>query len=80
MFPPGMSISDRQAQELANYIRVYGSNLLKHARKIFLWENLTNSTLVNIEYLDFKLKNMFLFIFDDSLALFYLLSSILVYQ
>ena len=46
IFPPDMNISERQAQALATSIRVNGTNLLKFARNLFLWKNLTNSTLV----------------------------------
>ncbi len=41
-----MNISEQQAKALANSIRVNGTSLLKHARTLFLWENLTNSILV----------------------------------
>jgi hypothetical protein len=46
IFPPDMNISERQAQALATSIRVNGTNLLKFARNLFLWKNLTNSVLV----------------------------------
>ena len=46
IFPPDVNISERQAQALANSIRANGTSLLKHARNLFLWNNLTNSTLV----------------------------------
>jgi hypothetical protein len=41
-----VNISERQAQALANAIRANGTSLLKHARSLFLWNNLTNSILV----------------------------------
>ncbi len=46
IFPPDVNISERQAQALANAIRANGTSLLKHARSLFLWNNLTNSILV----------------------------------
>ena len=47
IFPPDVNISERQAQALANVVRANGTNLLKNARSLFLWHNLTNSVLVN---------------------------------
>jgi hypothetical protein len=45
-----VNISERQAQALANAIRANGTNALKTARNLFLWNNLTNSIIViNIE-------------------------------
>jgi len=43
IFPPDVNISERQAQALANAIRANGTSLLKTARSLFLWNNLTNS-------------------------------------
>ncbi len=53
-----MNISERQAQALANAIRANGTNALKTARNLFLWNNLTNSIIViNIEiYLKLKFQ------------------------
>ena len=47
MFPVDICISERQAQEWANHIRVNGTSILRHGRNLFLWNNLTNSLLVN---------------------------------
>jgi hypothetical protein len=46
IFPPDVNITERQAQALANAVRVNGTSLLKNARSLFLWHNLTNSVLV----------------------------------
>jgi len=53
-----VNISERQAQALANAIRANGTNALKTARNLFLWNNLTNSIIViNIEiYLKLKFQ------------------------
>jgi len=48
IFPPDVNISEKQAQALANSIRVNGTNLLKQARNLFLWNNLTNSFLFGL--------------------------------
>jgi hypothetical protein len=48
IFPPDVNISERQAQALANAIRANGTSLLKHARSLFLWNNLTNSILFGL--------------------------------
>jgi len=48
MFPPDVNISERQAQSLANYIRVNGTTILKQARNLFLWNNLTNSVIFGL--------------------------------
>jgi len=48
IFPPDVNISERQAQALAHSIRINGTSLLKHARNIFLWKNLTNSILFGL--------------------------------
>ncbi|CAF3785504.1 unnamed protein product [Rotaria magnacalcarata] len=42
------SISKQQADELAEQIQVNGTSLLKHARNIFLWQNLTNSAMFGL--------------------------------
>lgn len=47
IFPPDVNVSERQTQAIANAIRIHGTNLLKQARSLFLWKNLTNSILVN---------------------------------
>jgi len=43
IFPPDVTISERQAQAFAHNIRVNGTSLLKTARSLFLWQNLINS-------------------------------------
>jgi len=48
IFPPDVNISERQAQALAHSVHVNGTSLLKHARNIFLWKNLTNSILFGL--------------------------------
>jgi len=48
IFPPDVNISERQAQALAHSFRVNGTSLLKHARNLFLWNNLTNSILFGL--------------------------------
>jgi len=48
IFPPDVHISERQAQAFANYIRANGTSLLKHARNLFLWNNLTNSIIFGL--------------------------------
>jgi len=48
IFPPDVNISERQAQALANYIRANGTSLLKQARNLFLWNNLTNSIIFGL--------------------------------
>jgi len=45
IFPPDVNISERQAQALANNIRVNGTHVLKIARNLFLWDNLTSSII-----------------------------------
>lgn len=46
MLPANIAISEKQATDLANHIRINGTSLLKHGRDLFLWQNLINSTLV----------------------------------
>jgi hypothetical protein len=48
IFPPDMTISERQAQALANNIRTNGTHLLKQAHSLFLWNNLTNSIIFGL--------------------------------
>lgn len=48
IFPPDVNVSERQAQAMANCIRANGTSLLKHARNLFLWNNLTNSTIFGL--------------------------------
>jgi len=48
IFSSDLHISERQAQELANYIRANGTTLLRQARRIFLWNNLTNSIIFGL--------------------------------
>ena len=47
IFSSDIHVSDRQAYALANYIRVNGTSILRQTRNLFLWDNLTNSFLVN---------------------------------
>ena len=51
IFPPDVNISERQAQAIANTLRANGTALLKQARSLFLWNNLTNSILVIIIFI-----------------------------
>jgi ABC-type multidrug transport system fused ATPase/permease subunit len=48
IFPPDVNISERQAQALANYVRANGTTILKQARNLFLWNNLTNSVIFGL--------------------------------
>jgi len=48
IFPPDVNVSERQAQALANAIRANGTSLLKTARSLFLWNNLTSSILFGL--------------------------------
>lgn len=48
VFSSDVSISERQALALANYIRAHGTSLLRHGRSLFLWNNLTNSFLFGL--------------------------------
>lgn len=43
VFSADVSISERQAQALANYLRANGTSLLRQGRSLFLWNNLANS-------------------------------------
>lgn len=62
IFTSDVHVSERQAQALANYIRANGTSVLRQARSLFLWNNLTNSiTVINIKIL-FKLKFQLYFI------------------
>lgn len=47
VFSSDVNITERQAQALANYIRSNGTSVLRQARSLFLWNNLTNSILVS---------------------------------
>jgi len=47
IFSTDVHISERQAQVLANYIRANGTTILRQARSLFLWNNLTHSIIVN---------------------------------
>ncbi|CAF3376626.1 unnamed protein product [Rotaria sp. Silwood1] len=47
-FSSDMHISDKQAQALANYIRTNGTSVLRQARSLFLWNNLTNSIIFGL--------------------------------
>jgi len=48
VFSSDMHISERQAQALATYIRTNGTSVLRQARSLFLWNNLTNSILFGL--------------------------------
>jgi len=48
IFSSDVHISERQAQSLAHYIRINGTTVLKHARSLFLWNNLTNSIIFGL--------------------------------
>ncbi|CAF3822740.1 unnamed protein product [Rotaria magnacalcarata] len=48
IFSSDIAISKQQADELAEQIQVNGTSLLKHARNIFLWQNLTNSAMFGL--------------------------------
>jgi hypothetical protein len=47
IFSSDVYVSERQAQALANYIRANGTTVLRQARSVFLWNNLTHSIIVN---------------------------------
>jgi hypothetical protein len=49
IFTSDVHVSERQAQALANYIRANGTTILRQARSLFLWNNLTNSIIVKNE-------------------------------
>lgn len=48
IFPADVNITEQQAQALANAIRANGTSLLKSARSLFLWKNLSNSILFGL--------------------------------
>jgi len=48
IFTTDVHISERQAQALANYIRANGTSVLRQARSLFLWNNLTNSVIFGL--------------------------------
>jgi len=48
IFSSDVNISERQAQALANSIRANGTALLRQARSLFLWNNLTNSIIFGL--------------------------------
>jgi len=48
IFSSDVHISERQAQALANYIRANGTTILRQARCLFLWNNLTNSIIFGL--------------------------------
>jgi ABC-type multidrug transport system fused ATPase/permease subunit len=48
LFSSDVHISERQANALANYIRANGTSILRQARSIFLWNNLTNSIIFGL--------------------------------
>lgn len=45
IFSSDVHISERQAHALANSIRANGTTILRQARNLFLWHNLTNSII-----------------------------------
>jgi len=48
LFASDVHISERQAHALANYIRANGTTVLRQARSLFLWNNLTNSIIFGL--------------------------------
>ncbi|UJR10633.1 hypothetical protein I4U23_014830 [Adineta vaga] len=48
LFTSDMHISERQAQALASYVRTNGTSIIRQARSLFLWNNLTNSILFGL--------------------------------
>jgi ABC-type multidrug transport system fused ATPase/permease subunit len=48
IFSSDIHISERQAQALANSIRANGTTVLRQARTLFLWNNLTNSIIFGL--------------------------------
>jgi hypothetical protein len=48
IFSSDIHISERQAQALANSIRANGTTVLRQARSLFLWNNLTNSIIFGL--------------------------------
>ncbi|CAF1253075.1 unnamed protein product [Adineta ricciae] len=48
MFSSEIHISEQQAQALASYVRKNGTSILRQARSLFLWNNLTNSILFGL--------------------------------
>jgi hypothetical protein len=54
-----VQITERQAQALANYIRANGTSVLKQAQSLFLWNNLTNSIIVNKPFCFEKNNSMY---------------------
>jgi len=48
LFTSDVHISEKQAQEMANFIRANGTGLLKQGRSLFLWNNLTNSIIFGL--------------------------------
>ncbi|CAF1969444.1 unnamed protein product [Rotaria magnacalcarata] len=48
MFSPNIHISDRQAKALADYVCQNGTSVLRQARSLFLWNNLTNSIIFGL--------------------------------
>jgi hypothetical protein len=48
IFTSDVHVSERQAQALANYIRANGTTILRQARSLFLWNNLTNSIIFGL--------------------------------
>ncbi|CAF3319179.1 unnamed protein product [Rotaria socialis] len=48
MFSPNIHISDRQAQAFADYVCQNGTSVLRQARSLFLWNNLTNSIIFGL--------------------------------
>jgi ElaB/YqjD/DUF883 family membrane-anchored ribosome-binding protein len=48
IFTSDVHVSERQAQALANYIRANGTSVLRQARSLFLWNNLTHSIIFGL--------------------------------
>jgi len=48
IFPADVNVTERHAQALANAVRANGTSVLRQARSLFLWQNLTNSILFGL--------------------------------
>lgn len=73
-------VSEKQAQALANYIRANGTTILRQGRNLFLWNNLTQSILVNFLKIVFLVKWFVFLLRLFSLVSFFSSASMLVYQ
>ncbi|CAF1065937.1 unnamed protein product [Adineta steineri] len=48
IFSSDVHISERHAQAMANYIRTNGTSIIRQARRVFLWNNLTTSIIFGL--------------------------------